>query len=129
MYKAQLTHWHGEGLPTAVAVKTLKGKISAIMNMHGVCVKNRLWLYLFILHMHSKHQICMTNYHERFDTVVMISILKELGAGYHVALITSDKTNTPNTEVTIPNLLAEHHEWYYGDVVGRAAHYHTRFHI
>ena len=25
MYKAQLTHWHGEGLPKAVAVKTLKG--------------------------------------------------------------------------------------------------------
>ena len=36
MYKAQLTHWHGEGLPKAVAVKTLKGKISAIMNMQGV---------------------------------------------------------------------------------------------
>ena len=26
VYKAQLTHWHGEGLPKAVAVKTLKGK-------------------------------------------------------------------------------------------------------
>ena len=36
VYKAQLTHWHGEGLPKAVAVKTLKGKISAIMNMQGV---------------------------------------------------------------------------------------------
>ena len=33
VYKAQLTHWHGEGLPKAVAVKTLKGKI---MNMQGV---------------------------------------------------------------------------------------------
>ena len=30
VYKAQLTHWLGEGLPEAVAVKTLKGKISAI---------------------------------------------------------------------------------------------------
>ena len=36
VYKAQLTHWHGEGLPMAVAVKTLKGKISAIMNMQVV---------------------------------------------------------------------------------------------
>ena len=37
VYKAQLTHWHGEGLPRAVAVKTLKGKMSAIMNMLGIC--------------------------------------------------------------------------------------------
>ena len=28
MYKAQLTHWHGEGLPKAVAVKTLKGAVT-----------------------------------------------------------------------------------------------------
>ena len=27
VYKAQLTHWLGEGLPKAVAVKTLKGTI------------------------------------------------------------------------------------------------------
>ena len=28
VYKAQLIHWLGEGLPKAVAVKTLKGTIS-----------------------------------------------------------------------------------------------------
>ena len=33
VYKAHLTHWHGEGLPKAVAVKTLKGKISAIRGL------------------------------------------------------------------------------------------------
>ena len=28
MYKAHLTHWHGEGPTKTVAVKTLKGTIS-----------------------------------------------------------------------------------------------------
>ena len=38
MYKAQLTHWHREGLPKAVAVKTLKGAVTiykrASLHMH-----------------------------------------------------------------------------------------------
>ena len=34
MYKAHLTHWHGEGLPKAVAVKTLKGAVIVYMYMH-----------------------------------------------------------------------------------------------
>ena len=43
VYKAQLTHWLGEGFPEAVAVKTLKGKISAISHVLGSRAQNR-WL-------------------------------------------------------------------------------------
>ena len=78
MYKAQLTHWLGEGLPKAVAVKTLKGTISAMMNMltgkasvastHAY-VKNRLGgnilvcLLLFCLLPFRLLQFCLLLFH------------------------------------------------------------------
>ena len=56
VYKAKLVHWHGEGLPKAVAVKTLKGTIAAMMNvLTGMVI-------VLQAHMHIQEQTGATEY-------------------------------------------------------------------